>query len=238
MSETISLEKARDAWLASIKPRTLPKTYTIKTAAVESLVAFLGPKSKLHTVTRPDLARWYQHLRDGGASTPTLTNKQSYVGGKGGFFDWAIASGYYPKGDNPATGHVSYSLREKRARRKLGFKAYDRDQIQTIFSPSNVEKLSENARWASLLGLYTGARASEVGQLLIADIVLEGKLPCIRISDEGENQKIKTEVSLRTVPLHPDLLALGFMDWVAARKPGRAPTVVPPGEGRRAQWSR
>ncbi|MEL3954929.1 site-specific integrase [Stenotrophomonas bentonitica] len=231
VSETISLEKARDAWLASIKPRTLPKTYTIKTAAVESLVAFLGPKSKLHTVTRPDLARWYQHLRDVGASTPTLTNKQSYVGGKAGFFDWAIASGYYPKGDNPATGHVSYSLREKRARRKLGFKAYDRDQIQTIFSPSNFEKLSENARWASLLGLYTGARASEVGQLLIADIVLEGKLPCIRISDEGENQKVKTEVSLRTVPLHPDFLALGFMDWVATRKAAGHKRLFPQAKG-------
>jgi uncharacterized protein (DUF1778 family) len=54
VTETITLEKARDAWLASIKPRTLPKTFTIKTAAVESLVAVLGPKSKLHTV-------WYQH---------------------------------------------------------------------------------------------------------------------------------------------------------------------------------
>ncbi|MEN4950273.1 hypothetical protein [Stenotrophomonas sp. TWI819] len=75
VTETISLEKARDAWLASIKPRTLPKTYTIKLAAVESLVSFLGPKSKLHTVSRPDLARWYQHLRDNGASTPTLTPK-------------------------------------------------------------------------------------------------------------------------------------------------------------------
>lgn len=37
-------------------------------------------------------------------------------------------------------------------------------------------------------------------------------MPCIRISDEGENQKVKTEVSLRTMPLHPDLLAVGFME--------------------------
>lgn len=63
-------------------------------AAIDSLVSFLGAKTKLHTITRPDLARWYQHMRENGASTPTLTNKQSYVGGKGGFFDWAIASCY------------------------------------------------------------------------------------------------------------------------------------------------
>ncbi|UUF00281.1 integrase [Xanthomonas hortorum pv. pelargonii] len=53
------------------------------------------------------------------------------------------------------------------------------------------------ARWASLIGLYTGARASEVGQLLTADVVEEGGIPCIQISDEGEHQKVKTDVSLR-----------------------------------------
>ncbi|MBB4606512.1 integrase [Xanthomonas arboricola] len=217
-TQAIALDKARDGWLASIQSRTLPKTYTIKKTAVESLVAFLGTKTKLHSVTRTDLAHWYQHLRDKGASTPTLMNKQSYVGGKGGFFDWAIASGYYPKDDNPASGHVSYPQREKRARRKLGFKAYDRDQIQAIFSPVNFPRLSPNARWAALIGLYTGARASEVGQLLVADVFNEDNISCIRISDEGEHQKVKTEVSLRTVPIHPELLALGFWEWVESRK--------------------
>ena len=77
------------------------------------MAAFLGGKTKLHTVTQTDLAHWYQHLREKGASMPTLMNKQSYVGGKRGFFDWAIASGYYSKGDNPASGHVSYPLRER-----------------------------------------------------------------------------------------------------------------------------
>jgi integrase len=105
-------------------------------------------------------------------------------------------------------------VRERRARRKLGFKAVDREQIHAVFSPVNVSRFPPNARWAALIGLYTGARASEVGQLLVADVFNEDDMPCIRISDEGEHQKGKTEVSLRTVPLHPDLLALGFWDWV------------------------
>jgi len=87
--ETITLGKARDAWLDSIKASTLPKTWTIKRTAIDLLTRFLGEKTKLHTVTRSDLARWYQHMRDNKASTPTLTNKQSYIGGKGGFFEWA-----------------------------------------------------------------------------------------------------------------------------------------------------
>ncbi|MBB5876135.1 site-specific integrase [Xanthomonas sp. 3498] len=216
--ETMTLGKARDAFLATLKGSTLPKTYTIKKTAIEALVSFLGEKTKVHAITRSDLARWYQDMREKGASTPTLTNKQSYIGGKGGFFEWAMASGHYPKGDNPASGHVSYSQREKRARKKLGFKAYDRAQIQALFAPDALAKLSESARWASLIGLYTGARASEVGQLLIKDVFEEDGIPCIRISDEGEHQKVKTEVSLRTVPLHPELLKMGFLDWVDGKR--------------------
>ncbi|AMV03125.1 site-specific integrase [Xanthomonas citri] len=216
--ESIALGRARDAWLATLKGATLPKTYTIKKTAIEALVAFLGEKAKVHAITRSDLARWYQHMREKGASTPTLTNKQSYVGGKGGFFEWAMASGHYPRGDNPASGHVSYSQREKRARKKLGFKAYDREQIQALFAPEALAKLSESARWASLIGLYTGARASEVGQLLTKDVFEEDGIACIRISDEGEHQKVKTEVSLRTVPLHPDLLKMGLLAWVQSKR--------------------
>ncbi|NYF34738.1 integrase [Stenotrophomonas sp. JAI102] len=87
-----------------------------------------------------------------------------------------------------------------------------------MFAPEALAGLSESARWASLLGLYTGARASEVGQLLIKDAFEEDGIPCIRISDEGEPQKLRTEVSLRTVPLHPELLKVGFLDWVDGKR--------------------
>jgi hypothetical protein len=60
--ETITLGKARDAWLDSIKASTLPKTWTIKRTAIDLLTRFLGEKTKLHTITRSDLARWYCRL--------------------------------------------------------------------------------------------------------------------------------------------------------------------------------
>lgn len=109
---------------------------------------------------------------------------------------------------------MSYSQREKRARKKLGFKANDRAQIQALLAPEALARLPESARWASLIGLYTGARASEVGQYLIKDVFEEDGIPCIRVSDEGEYQKVKTEVSLRMMPLHPELLKIGFLQWV------------------------
>ena len=74
--------------------------------------------------------------------------------------------------------------------------------------------MSPGARWAALLGLYTGARASEVGQLLTVDVAAVDGVPAIRITDDGEDQKLKTEASNRVVPIHADLLALGFLDYV------------------------
>lgn len=48
--ETMTLGKARDAFLATLKPSSLPKTYTIKKTAIEALVAFLGPTMKVHAI--------------------------------------------------------------------------------------------------------------------------------------------------------------------------------------------
>lgn len=52
--ETITLGKARDAFVATLKPSSLPKTYTIKKTAIEALVAFLGARAKVHAITRSD----------------------------------------------------------------------------------------------------------------------------------------------------------------------------------------
>jgi len=214
VAEAISIKRAKEAWIKSITPSTTKKTLSIKSAAVEDLVRFIGDKRELHTLTRPDLARWYQHLRDEHISTPTLTNKQSYIGGKHGFFAWAMASGHYPAGDNPASGHVSYTANEKRKRRKFGFKAFTTDEIQVLFAPENFAKLSFHARWACLLGLYTGARVAEVGQLRILDILELDGIPCLNFTDEGEGQSLKSEPSKRVVPIHPELIRLGFLDHV------------------------
>ncbi|WP_448673092.1 DUF6538 domain-containing protein [Pseudoxanthomonas mexicana] len=210
VAEAVSMKQAKDAWVKSLASSTTKKTLSIKAAAIDGLVRFVGEKRQLHTLTRSDLARWYQFLRDEKISTPTLTNKQSYIGGKHGFFAWAMASGHYPAGDNPAAGHVSYTANEKRKRRKFGFKAFTADEIQTIFAPENFAKLSFHARWACLIGLYTGARVAEVGQLRVLDTIEIDGIPCFNFTDEGEGQSLKSEPSKRVVPIHPELIRLGL----------------------------
>jgi integrase len=75
--------------------------------------------------------------------------------------------------------------------------------------------------WAPLIGLYSGARLTDIcGQLVEEMIELDGVKVFHFAHRPGERQ-IKGGRS-RRVPVHPDLIALGFWDFVeAARASGR-----------------
>lgn len=218
----IQMGKAVSQWLAEIKSSTRPKTFKIKTTAVEGFAKHYGEKNSLKEAGRIDVGNWVQALRVGGLETPTIVNKCSYLRG---FFDWAKARGYYPafaKDENPASGQVVYGTREKRKRRALGFKPFTQEQVQTLYGAQAMEEgLAEAAQWGAWVGLYTGARVAEVGQLTLADFVDIDGIPCLRITDEGVGQSVKSEVSIRTIPIHPKLIERGLLDRVSElRKAG------------------
>jgi integrase len=74
------------------------------------------------------------------------------------------------------------------------------------------------AYWIPLLALYTGARCSELCQLLVQDIDTTGHVPLIKITDQGEGQHVKTTASVRTIPIHSELIRLGFLEYASFQK--------------------
>jgi integrase len=80
-----------------------------------------------------------------------------------------------------------------------------------------------NARfWIPLVGLFCGLRLNEACQLDIADIATIEGIACFAVtaatSADETDKRLKTASSERVVPIHPELLALGFMAFVAQRK--------------------
>ena len=66
--------------------------------------------------------------------------------------------------------------------------------------------------WLPLLGIFHGNRLEELAHLRREDVrVVEG-IPYLRITDEDGRQP-KNEQSRRDVPLHPELIRLGFLDY-------------------------
>ena len=74
----------------------------------------------------------------------------------------------------------------------------------------------DDAYWCMLLGLWTGARIGEIAQLEMADVLVQNGLEVLSI--HGGAGTIKTAQSERVIPVPPEVIRLGFIDWVAARR--------------------
>jgi integrase len=87
--------------------------------------------------------------------------------------------------------------------------------------------------WTPLLALFHGLRCNEACQILTEDVVTDGEIPFIAIRklDEEGNQtikKTKTPTSRRNVPIHPELLRMGFLDYVVKRREDKSsPALFP-----------
>lgn len=69
--------------------------------------------------------------------------------------------------------------------------------------------------WLPLLGLYTGARINEICQLKLSDFGCNSHGNWyIDIDDQDPDQRLKNANSIRRVPLHPHLTALGLPAWL------------------------
>ena len=67
--------------------------------------------------------------------------------------------------------------------------------------------------WVFLLGIFSGMRTNEMCQLRLSDLKKVDKFWFMFVED-SENTKVKTESSIRKIPLHPQLIELGFIDYV------------------------
>ena len=63
--------------------------------------------------------------------------------------------------------------------------------------------------WVPLIGVFSGMRLDEICQLRIQDVYKEGKHWVMNIR-ESEDTKIKTQSSERIIPVHSQLIKLGF----------------------------
>lgn len=69
--------------------------------------------------------------------------------------------------------------------------------------------------WMPLVLAYTGMRLHEPLQIDAEDVVLDGPVPYFRLL--AKKIELKTVSSDRVVPVHPDLVAYGFLDFVKER---------------------
>ena len=144
--------------------------------------------------------------------------------------------------ENPFSNIHVPRARSKRPKRL----PYDHNDLKHIFSaPVFREKVKprggagEAAVWLPLLSLFSGARLEELGQLLVTDIGSERGIHFLDITDLPEEdgleikgqalpeKRLKNEQSRRRVPIHPELIRLGFLRYVDSLKKQREKRLFP-----------
>jgi len=105
-------------------------------------------------------------------------------------------------------------------------KDYTREELKKIFSSPLYtsagwapprKDLGKALYWIPLLALYTGARREELAQLFVRDVRRGSEgIAYLSILETGDDEErtVKNAGSRRAVPIHPDLISLGFLEYV------------------------
>lgn len=218
-----------------LHPGCSPSTDKEMTSTVKE---FKGIVPKLPTeVTRQDMMRYRDILLAKRRVSATIRKKLGFIatllqnGVDAGKLETNVAKGI----------RVPRPKVEPIKRRAFTTEELERIFASPIYRDGRRDQggAGEAAVWIPLIALATGARLEEICQLRVDDILHDhahGAL--LRITDEGEGQRLKTTSSRRMVPLHPDLIKAGLLEYAEVVEedghPWLFPALEPDHDGRRS----
>lgn len=178
---------------------------------------------KLRTAALPELAQWGREHPEAQKVAASTINK--LLGGVQAVGRWARKADLVP--DTWADPFADIRLDEEESERE----PFDTEELRVIFNTpvfTEAERpeggQGEAAFWLPLLALFTGARLSDLAGLRVSDVAHEELVgaQCIYIvSGLKAGRRIKTKSSARVVPIHQQLIAAGFLDFVDAQETAR-----------------
>ena len=148
-----------------------------------------------------------------------VTTLNDYLNTYSMLFAWSEKQGYVQS--DPFDG---MQLPVPKTGKKEG-KDFSNEQLQiierTLLTDLDGVPPTQSHKWASLIAMYTGARAGEICQLRATDVQEHDGVPCFSITDEDEGKRVKTQASVRMVPVHSRLIELGLYEFVKKAERGR-----------------
>jgi integrase len=94
-------------------------------------------------------------------------------------------------------------------------KAFVDADITALFSEIAKKAKEPYGLWVPRIMAFTGCRMGEAAQLRRGDVRIEQGVPIFDFNEEADEKNLKTDGSMRQVPIHPRLLELGIMAFVA-----------------------
>jgi integrase len=174
---------------------------------------------ELAQMTLPQFVEWRRSHPEAKCLTPGTVNK--LLGGVQAVAAWAAKNGIVPDSPRWSDPFAEMKLPESD---EIGGGPFDPNELRTLFA-SPVFTAGERPKagrgdvafWLPLLALFTGARRSELTMRKAGDVCKDeatGHWTIAIYADKAAGQNLKTPGSARTIPIHPELVRLGFIDYV------------------------
>ncbi len=169
-------------------------------------------------------ARAAEKSQELGLEPMTESNVNKLLGFVGSFWTWA-ADQYDEVPVNPFRGLKIKQRKRVRDERD----PFSLEELRAIFNapiytgcaslrswkePGNLVPRNSGMFWVPLISLFSGARMGEIIQLYVEDVREEDGILFFDINDNGDDKRLKTTYSKRSIPIHASILDMGFMDHV------------------------
>lgn len=187
----------------------VPRALYDRVRTVERLAAFLGHRDAA-SVTKAAALTWKEDMLRRGLHASTVRNDLSECSA---VWAWGLRMGKL-SGENPFAG-IAPPKATKKGREPRAFTDQEAGAILTAARGEQGWK-----RWLPWVLCLTGARIGEVVQSQKEDVATLDGVLVLRVHDRGAGRSLKNEDSRRDIPLHPALVAEGFMAYVAGLKAG------------------
>ena len=193
---------------------------------VEGLPVNLGKRNELKGLTVPQAVEKAKAL-----GLPTIQPKtvnDGYLIHIAAVFNWARKEQWISS--NPFEGLSVHDPVDDAERRD----PFTSEQLRTLFgaSPWNAPWSDEVEKpgdfWVPLLCLFHGLRNGEAAGLRVEDIGAEDGISVLRVRGYGE-KRLKTKESRGTLPLHPEMIRIGFLEYVERRRGAGEALLFPEG---------
>jgi len=216
---TMKLSKAIDAYLATIQ------TEKTKKACYRELNRFLEHCGdvEIHEIHGVDVVSWNVKLLKGDTDKKikpqaprTADNSIQFLQS---LLKWGFEKHYIHHTTQLATEGQFNLTKKQRKKATQGAEEFRVEQLNKIFDPKTYSEFSGNSEsrfWLPLIALFTGMRKEEIALLRDIDIKTEYGVDYFDINDKF--REIKTECSIRRVPIHSTLLKLGIMKFIMRKK--------------------
>lgn len=152
-----------------------------------------------------------------GRKTLAVNTVDGYITALSSLCSYAVKEGYIAS--NPVAGQGVKKTWEEAKRESQARLPFNEGDLSRTFSVVSYPKRKENPTrfFIPLIGLHTGMRLNEICQLTVDDIQTVEGVNVINIQKDGD-KSVKNRNSERLVPIHPNLVKLGLLEYVEQRK--------------------